>query len=481
MPKVYDQLLEIRKKLETHYKEMQDIEFTVEDGTLYMLQTRTGKRTGTAAVRIAVEMVKEGLIDETTAIKRVSPESLNHLLMPQIDPKAATVKPVAQGIAASPGAAVGKVVLSAEAAVEEAAKDPKARLMLVRKETSPEDVAGMHLAKGILTSTGGKASHAAVVARGWGKPCVVGCEAIRIDEKAGTITVKGQTIKAGDYLTIDGTTGEVWAAEMPTIDPDHPRRVLHPDGMGRQGPHAQGPDQRRHPQGFGQGPRVRRRGDRPVPDRAHVLRRAADRRHAQDDPGRRRGRAQGRAGRARAVPARGLHRDLRGDGRPAGDDPAARSRRCTSSCRTTTRARPRSPSSSASRSTRSSQRVEQLHEFNPMLGFRGCRLPIVYPEIGDMQIRAIIDAAIAVKKKGKTVLPEIMIPLVGTVEELAFLKKRAIAVAEEQMKKAGVKVEYLIGTMIEVPRAALTADQIAEEAEFFSFGTNDLTQMTFGF
>ena len=173
-------MLEIRKKLETHYKEMQDIEFTVEDGTLYMLQTRSGKRTGTAAVRIAVEMVKEGLIDETTAIKRVSPESLNHLLMPQIDPKQRQkVKPVAQGISASPGAAVGKVVLSAEEAVKEAAKDPKARLMLVRKETSPEDVAGMHPGQGILTSTGGKASHAAVVARGWGKPCVVGCEAIR--------------------------------------------------------------------------------------------------------------------------------------------------------------------------------------------------------------------------------------------------------------------------------------------------------------
>ncbi len=220
MPKVYKQLLDIRQKLETHYKEMQDIEFTVEDGTLYMLQTRSGKRTGTSAVRIAVEMVRDGLIDETTAIKRVSPESLNHLLMPQIDPKQRQkVKPVAQGISASPGAAVGKVVLSAEEAIQEAAKDSKARLMLVRKETSPEDVAGMHLAQGILTSTGGKASHAAVVARGWGKPCVVGCEAIKIDEAAGTITVKGQTIKAGDYVTIDGSTGEVWAAEMPTIDP----------------------------------------------------------------------------------------------------------------------------------------------------------------------------------------------------------------------------------------------------------------------
>jgi pyruvate,orthophosphate dikinase len=227
MPKVFDQLLDIRKKLETHYKEMQDIEFTVQDGTLYMLQTRTGKRTGTAAVRTAVEMVKEKLIDQKTAIKRVSPESLNHLFMRQIDPKQRQkVRPVAQGISASPGAAVGKVVLSAEEAVAEAAKDPNAALMLVRKETSPEDVAGMILARGILTSTGGKASHAAVVARGWGKPCVVGCEAIRVDEKARTLTVNGQTIRAGDYVTIDGATGEVWAEEMPTIEPTIPQEYF---------------------------------------------------------------------------------------------------------------------------------------------------------------------------------------------------------------------------------------------------------------
>ena len=209
---------EIRQKLETHYKEMQDIEFTVQDGTLYMLQTRTGKRTGTAAVRIAVEMVKEGLIDETTAIKRVSPDSLNHLLLPQLDPKAKR-KAVAQGIAASPGAACGKVVLSAEAAVEHHAEHPDDPILLVRKETSPEDVAGMHLAKGILTATGGKASHAAVVARGWGKPCVVGCDAIQIDEKAGTVTIKRPDVKAGDYLTIDGTTGDVMIGQVPTVDP----------------------------------------------------------------------------------------------------------------------------------------------------------------------------------------------------------------------------------------------------------------------
>ena len=218
MPKVYEQLVGIRASLEKHYKEMQDIEFTVQDGTLYMLQTRTGKRTGTAAVRIAVEMAKSGMIDETTAIKRVPPDSLNHLLLPQLDPKA-DAKPVAQGIAASPGGASGKVVLTAEAAVEHAEKFPDDPIMLVRKETSPEDVAGMHRAKGILTSTGGKASHAAVVARGWGKPCVVGCEAVRIDEKNGQITVAGQVVKAGDYLTINGTTGDVMIGKVPTIDP----------------------------------------------------------------------------------------------------------------------------------------------------------------------------------------------------------------------------------------------------------------------
>ena len=218
MPKVYAQLCDIREKLEKHYKEMQDIEFTVQEGTLYMLQTRTGKRTGTAAVRIAVELVKEKLIDEATAVKRVAPDSLNHLLLPQLDPKA-TAKPVAQGIAASPGAATGKIVLSAEAAVEHAAKFPNDSIMLVRKETSPEDVAGMHLAKGILTSTGGKASHAAVVARGWGKPCVVGCEAVKIDEAKGTVTVAGQTVKAGDFLTINGTTGDVMIGKVATVAP----------------------------------------------------------------------------------------------------------------------------------------------------------------------------------------------------------------------------------------------------------------------
>jgi pyruvate,orthophosphate dikinase len=481
MPKVYKQLLEIRKKLEHHYKEMQDIEFTVQEGELYMLQTRTGKRTGTAAVRIAVELVKEGKIDEQTAIKRVSAESLNHLLMPQIEPKQRqTVKPVAQGISASPGAAVGKVVLSAARAIEEAAKDPKTRLMLVRKETSPEDVAGMHLAQGILTSTGGKASHAAVVARGWGKPCVVGCEAIKIDESAGTVTVKGQIIKEGDYLTIDGATGEVWVAEMPTVDPTIPDEYFTlmkwADKVRtlKVRTNADTPKDSAKAREFGaEGIGLCRTEhmffgeERIVAMRKMIL--------ADDEAGR-------TAALAELEPFQ--KRDFIGifeamDGLPVTIrllDPPLHEFLPHDEKGQAEVAAQLGVSPSKVR-----DRVEQLHEFNPMLGFRGCRLPIVYPEIGDMQVRAIIQAAIEVKKQGKSVLPEIMIPLVGVIEELVLLKKRAIAVIEAELKKAGVEVAYQIGTMIEVPRAALTADQIASEAEFFSFGTNDLTQMTFGF
>jgi pyruvate,orthophosphate dikinase len=479
MPKVYQQLIEIRERLEKRYKEMQDVEFTVQEGVLYMLQTRTGKRTGTAAVRIAVEMVKERLIDETTAVKRVNPDSLNHLLLPQLDPKA-KAKPVAQGIAASPGAASGKVLLSADAVVAHAEKHPNDPILLVRKETSPEDVAGMHLAKGILTSTGGKASHAAVVARGWGKPCIVGCEAVKIDEKNQTIMIAGQSVKAGDFVTINGTTGDVMIGQVPTVAPtmtgdfatlmgwaDKSRKI-------KVRTNADAPKDAAQARAFGaEGIGLCRTEhmffgeDRITPMREMIL--------ADTEPAR-------ATALAKLLPFQKadfvgifevmdglpvtirlldpplhefLPHDAKGQeevGKSIGVSPA-----------------------------KVKERVEELHEFNPMMGFRGCRLPIVFPEIGDMQVRAIIEAAIEVKKKGKRVLPEIMIPLVGTVEELVLLKKRAIQVAEECFAKAGTKVEYQIGTMIELPRAALTADKIAEEAEFFSFGTNDLTQMTFGF
>ncbi len=479
MPKVYKQLMDIREKLEKHYKEMQDIEFTVQDGTLYMLQTRGGKRTGTAAVRIAVEMANEKLIDETTAVKRVPPDGLNHLLLPQLDPKA-TAKPVAQGIAASPGAASGMVVLSAEAAVAHHEKHPNDPIMLVRKETSPEDVAGMHLATGILTSTGGKASHAAVVARGWGKPCVVGCEAVKIDEAKGTITVAGQSVKAGDFLTINGTTGDVMIGKVPTVAPtmtgDFATLMTWAD-KGRKlkiRTNADTPADAAKAREFGaEGIGLCRTEhmffgeDRITAMREMILAETQE--------------ARGKA-LAKLLPFQKadfvgifeamdgfpvtirlldppLHEFLPHDAK--GQEEVAKSLGITAA--------------------KIKERVEELHEFNPMMGFRGCRLPVVFPEIGDMQVRAIIEAAIEVKTKGKNVLPEIMIPLVGVVEELSMLKKRAIEVADECMKAAGVKVEYQIGTMIELPRAALTADKIAEEAEFFSFGTNDLTQMTFGF
>jgi pyruvate,orthophosphate dikinase len=479
MPKVYQQLVEIRQTLEKHYKEMQDVEFTVQEGVLYMLQTRTGKRTGTAAVRIAVEMVKERLIDETTAVKRVNPDSLNHLLLPQLDPKA-KAKPVAQGIAASPGAASGKVLLSADAVVAHAEKHPNDPILLVRKETSPEDVAGMHLAKGILTSTGGKASHAAVVARGWGKPCIVGCEAVKIDEKNQTIMIAGQSVKAGDFVTINGTTGDVMIGQVPTVAPtmtgdfatlmgwaDKSRKI-------KVRTNADAPKDAAQARAFGaEGIGLCRTEhmffgeDRITPMREMIL--------ADTEPAR-------ATALAKLLPFQkadfvGIFEAM--DGLPVTIrllDPPLHEFLPHDA-----KGQEEVGKSIGVSPAKVKERVEELHEFNPMMGFRGCRLPIVFPEIGDMQVRAIIEAAIEVKKKGKRVLPEIMIPLVGTVEELVLLKKRAIQVAEECFAKAGTKVEYQIGTMIELPRAALTADKIAEEAEFFSFGTNDLTQMTFGF
>ncbi|AWM35941.1 Pyruvate, phosphate dikinase [Gemmata obscuriglobus] len=481
MPKVYEQLVGIRAALEKHYKEMQDIEFTVQDGVLYMLQTRTGKRTGTAAVRIAVEMVKEGLIDETTAVKRVAPDSLNHLLQPQLDPKAKN-KPVAQGIAASPGAASGMVLLSAEAVVAHAEKHPNDPILLVRKETSPEDVAGMHLAKGILTSTGGKASHAAVVARGWGKPCVVGCEAVKIDEAAQTVTIAGTVVKAGEFVTINGTTGDVMIGKVPTVPPsmtgDFATLMAMADKVRKLKirTNADSPADAAKAREFGaEGIGLCRTEhmffgkDRIAAVREMIL--------APDVEGRTKALAKiepfqkadfvGLFEVMDGLPVTirlldpPLHEFLPQKDNVAGAEEVARQTGTTVE--------------------KIFERVDELHEMNPMMGFRGCRLPLVFPEIGDMQVRAIIEAAIEVKKKGKSVLPEIMIPLVGVVEELAILKKRAIAVAEECMKAAGVKVEYQVGTMIELPRACIAADKIAEEAEFFSFGTNDLTQMTFGF
>jgi pyruvate,orthophosphate dikinase len=481
MPKVYKQLMDIRTALEKHYKDMQDIEFTVQDGVLFMLQTRSGKRTGTAAVRIAVEMVKEKLIDEATGVKRVKPASLDHLLQPQLDPKS-KIKPVAQGIAASPGAASGMVVLDATEAKEMHEKDPNVKLILVRKETSPEDVAGMHAAQGILTSTGGKASHAAVVARGWGKPCVVGCEAAKIDEKAGAVAIAGKTVKAGEWITLNGTTGDVMIGKVETIAPkmtDDFATLMQWADKSRKlkiRTNADSPADSLKAREFGaEGIGLCRTehmffgDDRIAAVREMIL--------ATDVEGRKKALAkiepfqtQDFVGIFEAMDGLPvtirlldppLHEFLPQKDNKAGAEAVAKQIGITVE--------------------KVFERVDELHEMNPMMGFRGCRLPLVFPEIGDMQVRAIITAAIQVQKAGKKVLPEIMIPLVGVVEELAVLKKRAIAVADELIAKSGVKVEYQIGTMIELPRACVAADKIAEEAEFFSFGTNDLTQMTFGF
>ena len=451
MPKVYKQLCEIREALEQHYKEMQDIEFTVQDGVLYMLQTRSGKRTGTAAVRIAVEMVKEGKIDEKTAVKRVAPDSLNHLLQPQLDPKS-KVKPVAQGIAASPGGATGMVVLDSAEAKALHEKDPAVKLILVRKETSPEDVAGMHAAKGILTSTGGKASHAAVVARGWGKPCVVGCDDVKIDEKSQTITIAGKSVKAGDYITINGTTGDVMIGKVETINPsmtgdfstlmtwadksrklkirtnaDSPADALKAREFGAEGI---GLCRTEH-MFFGD--------DRIAAVREMILAESVEGRKkalAKIEPFQKKdfvGIFEAMDGLPVTIRLLDppLHEFLPQKDNRAGADAVAKQIGVSVE--------------------KIFERVEELHEMNPMMGFRGCRLPLVFPEIGEMQVRAIIEAAIEVQKSGKKVFPEIMIPLVGVVEELSILKTQAIAVAEEAIKKHGVKVEYQIGTMIELP------------------------------
>ena len=481
MPKVYEQLVGIRATLEKHFKEMQDIEFTVQEGVLYMLQTRTGKRTGTAAVRIAVEFVKEGAIDETTAVKRVAPDSLNHLLQPQLDPKA-KVEIVAQGIAASPGAASGIVLLTADAVVAHAEKHPNDHILLVRKETSPEDVAGMDKAKGILTSTGGKASHAAVVARGWGKPCVVGCEAVKINEAEGYITISGKKVKAGEFVTINGTTGDVMIGKVPTVAPsmtgdfstlmgwaDKHRKLKIRTNADTPADSAKAREFGAEGIGLCRTEHMFFGKDRIAAVREMIL--------ATDEEGRKKALAKiepfqkadfvGIFEAMDGLPVTirlldpPLHEFL-----PQKDNEAGAKEVAAQTGKTVKEIH---------------ERVEELHEFNPMMGFRGCRLALVFPEIGDMQVRAIIEAAIEVQKKGKTVLPEIMIPLVGTIEELAYLKTRAIAVAELCMATAKTKVEYQIGTMIELPRACVVADKIAEEAEFFSFGTNDLTQMTFGF
>ncbi|TWT38276.1 Pyruvate, phosphate dikinase [Posidoniimonas corsicana] len=479
--KVHAELMAIKEKLEKHYKDVQDIEFTIEQGKLYMLQTRNGKRTGPAAVRIACEMVKEKLIDEKTALKRIPAGDLTQLLLPSFDPAGKKkASPLCVGLPASPGAAFGKLAFTAEEAVERSHAGEQ--VLLVRKETSPEDVDGMHSAAGILTSTGGMTSHAAVVARGWGKCCVAGAGAIEIDEKGRKIKVGGKTYSHKDVLSIDGSTGEVYAGQMPTVEPklggDFATVMKWADKHRRLGirTNADSPADSKRAREFGaEGIGLCRtehmffEGDRILAMREMILAdNLEDREKALKKllPYQRKD-FEGIFKAMNGLPVTvrlldpPLHEFLPHDKKGQAD--VARSL--------------------AIKPAEVERRVAQLHEANPMLGHRGCRLSITYPEILTMQVTAITEAAINCKKKKVDARAEVMIPLVGTVQELAILRALAAETIENVLaaKKYSGKLDILIGTMIEIPRAALTADEVATEADFFSFGTNDLTQMTFGY
>jgi pyruvate,orthophosphate dikinase len=507
MPDVYDQLREITTRLEKHYKDMQDFEFTIQDGKLYMLQTRNGKRTGLAAVRVAIQMVDEGLITKEEAIFRVEPNQLYDFLVPRLDEKSTKVEVLATGLPASPGAAVGRIVFTADEAVKMAGHDTtKNPVILVRAETTPEDIHGMEVAKGILTSRGGMTSHAAVVTRGMGKCCVAGAGDIDVNERARQMKVKGQTFNEGDWISLDGTTGRVIKGQLGTLDPspddpelqkfmqwadphrkmkvranaDIPRDAIQARAFGAEGI---GLCRTEH-MFFGE--------DKIRHMRAMIL--------ADNEKDR-------RAALKKLLPLQ--RKDFEGvfkamDGLPVTirtlDPPLheflPRREDLMVEIATLPHADAKEKKALVERYSDYGAkgvgdlkrllptllgRVEQLHEFNPMLGHRGCRLGITYPEITEMQARAIFEAAVEVSKKGVKVLPEVMIPLVATVKEMANQAAIVRRVADEVFKEKGMKVDYLVGTMIELPRAALVADEIAKEAEFFSFGTNDLTQTTFGF
>jgi len=478
LPDCYQQLAQIRSILEKHYKDMQDIEFTIEKHKLYMLQTRNGKRTAHAAVKIAVDMAAEGLISQHDAVMRIAPEQLDQLLHPSLDPKAPK-QVIAKGLPASPGAASGQVVFTADEA-EEAAKIGL-KVVLVRVETSPEDIHGMHAAQGILTARGGMTSHAAVVARGMGKCCVAGCGDIKVDYKAQQFTARnGQVVNKGDVITLDGSSGEVMLGQVPTVKPeltgDFGQLMGWVDDIRRLRvrTNADTPHDSQVARDFGaEGIGLCRtehmffEGERIMAVREMIL--------AADVDGRQRALA-------KILPMQkgdflGIFRVMKG--LPVTirllDPPLHEFLPHTDAELEELSKEIHVPAATLK------AKVESLHEFNPMLGHRGCRLAITFPEIYDMQVQAIMEAACElIKNEGYEIVPEIMIPLVGEVKELAVLRRNAIRVADEVIAAYGVKVKYLIGTMIELPRAALTADEIAKEAEFFSFGTNDLTQTTYG-
>ncbi|MCG7848843.1 MAG: pyruvate, phosphate dikinase [ANME-2 cluster archaeon] len=483
MPEVYDQLDDIKERLEHHFKEMEDIEFTIQQGKLYILQTRTGKRTAAAAVKIATDMFNEGLITKKEALLKVEPEQLDQLLHPMIDPNE-KVKSVAKGLPASPGAALGKVVFTAEHAEEMAQAGEK--VILVRNETSPEDIGGMHVSQGILTVRGGMTSHAAVVARGMGKCCVAGCGAIRIDEERGLFSVNGHTINEGDYITLNGSTGEVIIGQVKLITPEISSDMVTilewADEVRTLGvrTNADTPKDSRTARDFGaEGIGLCRTehmffGDERIPIVQEMIlaETEVERRAALDKllP-MQRGDFKGIFEVMKGYPVTirlldpPLHEFL-----PNHDELLEKYMQLKTSGDT----------DKLHEVQKLMKRVESLHEFNPMLGHRGCRLGITYPEIYEMQVRAIFEAACELAKEGYEIVPEVMIPLIGHINELKITKESAETVAKQVMDEQGVKLEYLIGTMIELPRAAITADEIASEAEFFSFGTNDLTQTTFG-
>jgi pyruvate,orthophosphate dikinase len=488
MPKVYEQLRDITGKMEKHYRDMQDFEFTIQDGKLYMLQTRNGKRTGLAAVRVAIDMVKEKLITQEEAIHRVEPNQLYDFLVPRLVEKGEKIEVLATGLPASPGAAVGQIVFTAEEAVKVHSSGAYKTIILVRGETTPEDIAGMEVAAGILTSRGGMTSHAAVVTRGMGKCCVAGAGDCTVDETKKELRVKGKTFKQGDWLSLDGTTGRVIAGKLKTLDaqPDDPDLVtfmawVDPVRRLRIRANADIPRDAKQARLFGaEGIGLCRTEhmffaeDRIEHMRTMIL--------ADNEKDR-------RAALKKLLPMQradfvGLFKAMESlpvtirtidpplhEFLPKREDLMVEIQHLVDT-------KPRSPKLKELRTLL--ERVEELHEQNPMLGLRGCRLGIAFPEITEMQVRAILEAACIVKSKGADPHPEIMIPLVATIEETRNQAAIVRRVAAEVFKEKGVTVDYMVGTMIELPRAALTADQIAEEAEFFSFGTNDLTQTTYG-
>lgn len=480
MPEVYEQFASIANRLEKHYTDMQDMEFTIENGKLYMLQTRNGKRTANAALKVAVDLVDEGMIDEKEAVMRVEPKQLDALLHPQFDAEALKkAKALGKGLAASPGAACGRVVFSAEDAKEWAKNGEK--VVLVRRETSPEDIEGMQVAEGILTVRGGMTSHAAVVARGMGTCCVSGCGEIVVDYDAKTFTLGGKTIKEGDYISLDGTTGNIYGEAIPsapaTISGNFGRFMEWADKYRQLEVYTNADTPRDAKQGrkfgaegiglcrtehmFFEETRIKAMREMIVAETTEEREKAL----------------------AKIMPFQqgdfeGLYEAM--EGRPVIIrylDPPLHEFLPTKEEDIKEIA-----DELGITVARLKNVIASLHEFNPMMGHRGCRLCVTYPEIAKMQTTAVINAAMAVTKRNKfKVEPRIMIPLVGEVKELKFVKDVVVETADQLIKESGMDMKYQVGTMIEIPRAALTADEIAKEAEFFSFGTNDLTQMTFGF